>query len=564
MSRRLSLLLFGSLTLFLSVYLRADDPKPAADNPDLVAAEQLYRSGRFADAADKYQAALKVDPKLVPAQAGLVRSLLREQKVEDAFAAASAALTAQPNSAMLLAVMGDVQFREGQMTGAETSYRKALQVDPRQVRPYLGLARIYRSYSLYRHANDELQAAHKIAPDDPEVQRAWFGQLPTRERIAAIEAYLSAPHPDNREETQSLHQYLDFLKAMAERPVHPCRLTSKVDQTDTKLEAMLRDPRHVIGYGLVVKLNDRNQRLLLDTGASGIVIGRKAAEKAGLTRIAAMSFAGIGDKGLQGGYLALAEHIRVGELEFQDCVVHVSDRASITDEDGLIGANVFGSYLIDIDMSDQKLRLSPLPKRPDEPEAPATLKTEKTDDESQADSDEKSGEGGDQKTGQSDVKKTDVAPKRRRLPMDRYIAPEMTKWTPVFRFGHTLLIPTRVNDSPSMLFMIDTGSTTNTLSKQAASQVTKISADPNSHVKGLSGNVSNVYRAEKATLVFGHLAQKNLDMVTFDLSNLSGHLGTEISGILGFNMLHMVQIKIDYRDGLVDFTYDAKRFGTGN
>ena len=86
MRSRLCLFLFCALTLVHSVSLWADDPKPAADNPDLVAADQLYRSGRFADAAEKYQAALKADPKLVPAQAGLVRSLLREQKVDDAFA----------------------------------------------------------------------------------------------------------------------------------------------------------------------------------------------------------------------------------------------------------------------------------------------------------------------------------------------------------------------------------------------------------------------------------------------------------------------------------------------
>lgn len=30
----------------------------------------------------------------------------------------------------------------------------------------------------------------------------------------------------------------------------------------------------------------------------------------------------------------------------------------------------------------------------------------------------------------------------------------------------------------------------------------------------------------------------------------------EVSGILGFETLYMLQIKIDYRDGLVDFVYD--------
>jgi hypothetical protein len=212
--------------------------------------------------------------------------------------------------------------------------------------------------------------------------------------------------------------------------------------------------------------------------------------------------------------------------------------------------------LIDIDIPDQKLRLSPLPKRPDEPETTPALKTQ----EEQGGSEGKSEVEADQTPAETDAQKNAPAPAVRRLPMDRYVAPEMAKWTPVFRFGHALLIPTHVNDSPSMLFMIDTGASSNTLSQRAAKQVTKISVDPNSHVKGLSGNVEKVYRASKATLVFGHLAQKNQDVVTYDMSNISRHMGTEVSGFLGFDTLHMLQLKIDYRDGLVDFVYDASRW----
>src|SRR5208282_3844595 len=176
--------------------------------------------------------------------------------------------------------------------------------------------------------------------------------------------------------TERLQHYLEFLEATVDQPPHACKLVSKVEQTDTKLEPMLRDAQHIVGYGLGVRLNDRNSHLLLDTGASGILIGRKSAEKAGLKHISDIRYFGIGDKGSQGGYLALADHIRVGALEFADCVVHVADRTQLTDEDGLIGADVFSSYLIDIDLPAAKLRLSPLPKRPDETAIPTRLNSE--------------------------------------------------------------------------------------------------------------------------------------------------------------------------------------------
>ena len=536
----------------------AQNAQPLTANADLVAADQLYKAGKFAEAAEKYQALLKVDAKLVAAEAGLIEALLHEQKIDEASAEAIKALGVQPNSAPLLAATGDVQFRLAQMTEAETSYRKALQMDSREVRAFLGLARLWGAYSLYRHAYDALKLAYQIAPNDPEVQRLWFNRLPRRQRIAAIEAYLAGPHPDDPEQTEYLQHYLEFLKATVDKPVHQCRLVSKVQQTDAKLQRMLSDPQRIVGYGLAVKVNERNSRLLLDTGASGILIGRKGAEKAGLTRVSDIRFAGIGDKGLQGGYLAVADHIRVGELEFADCIVTVTDKASVTDEDGLIGANVFGSYLIDIDFPAEKMRLSPLPKRPDETVAPTALNSEG---ESRSNPDDTSEGAGDQKAESTgDASTTAKAAPAPHLPKDRYIAPEMKSWTPVFHFGHALLIGTEVNDSKPMLFLIDTGSGANLISTRAGHDVTKVRSDPSVHVKGLSGTVANVYSADKATLRFSHFAQKNQDIVSLDLSKISQNTGTEVSGILGFQLLHMMQLKIDYRDGLVDFAYDPSRW----
>jgi len=367
--------LAAALFLSLQLIVLGDDTKTI--DPAVAAADQLYRAGKFAEAETSYQALLKTDSKLVPAQVGLVRAMLRQQKIDEALESVNAALTAQPDSAALLAAKGDVQFRRGEMSPAELSYLTAKKHDPREVRAYLGLARLYRSYSLYHTAYGELQIAHEIAPDDVEVQRAWLGMLPRQERLAALEAYLSGSHPDDEEETKRMTEYLEFLKATADKPVHACKLVSKVEQTETKLETVYaQDGRRMRGVGLSVKLNDRTVRLLLDTGAGGIMVSTKIAEKAGLTRVSALHYGGIGDKGLQSGFTAVADHLRIGELEFQDCVVAVSDQRSLADEDGLIGADVFGSYLVDLDLPAERLKLSPLPKRPEDTVAPKSEPTE--------------------------------------------------------------------------------------------------------------------------------------------------------------------------------------------
>jgi hypothetical protein len=78
-------------------------------------------------------------------------------------------------------------------------------------------------------------------------------------------------------------------------------------------------------------------------------------------------------------------------------------------------------------------------------------------------------------------------------------------------------------------------------------------------VKGLNGSVKNVFRADDLTFEFGHLRQRNLNVVAFDTNHISNSIGVEVSGTLGFAMLSSLDIKIDYRDGLVEFSYNPNR-----
>ncbi len=63
----------------------------------------------------------------------------------------------------------------------------------------------------------------------------------------------------------------------------------------------------------------------------------------------------------------------------------------------------------------------------------------------------------------------------------------MANWTKVFRFSHTILVPTSVNDSKPMLFGLDTGAFTNILSLRVGRQIAKVSSDYRDRVGGLNG-----------------------------------------------------------------------------
>ena len=144
-------------------------------------------------------------------------------------------------------------------------------------------------------------------------------------------------------------------------------------------------------------------------------------------------------------------------------------------------------------------------------------------------------------------------------PRDRYIAPEMKDWTPVYRIAHTLLLPASLNKTEQKMFILDTGSFSTTISPDVAREVTKVHANDSVKVHGLSGNVDKVYTADAITFQFANIAQKVEDVVAFDTSSLSKNLNMEVSGLIGYTALAHLTINIDYRDGLMKFTYDPNR-----
>jgi hypothetical protein len=320
---------------------------------------------------------------------------------------------------------------------------------------------------------------------------------------------------------------LNLSEAELKEGEHRCKLVNNVKETETKMELMLYDPQHLRGLGLSVKVNGVASRLMIDTGASGITIDRRIAEKAGVKHLVDHEIAGIGDAQGASGYLGYADKIQIGNLEFQGCYVGVLNQRKVIDDDGLVGADVFAHYLVDLNMPDRKVKLTQLPPFPDEPASTeASLATSS---------------GG------------------HRVLHNRYRPPEMKDYAAILLFGHDMLIPTYVNKSPS-LFIIDTGSWDSTIDLTFAKKVSKVSLDSDTTVRGLSGKVNKVYRTGSVMLVFSHFQQQRDDLTAFDLTNLSDDVETEVSGLLGFTIFNMLDMKIDYRDGLVNFTFDRNRF----
>jgi tetratricopeptide (TPR) repeat protein len=490
-------------------------------------AQQLYRTGKLSDAENDYKTLIEQDPQSALAYVGLVRVYLKQKRLSDASTAAAKAIELAPPLSAVHVAMGEVYFRQAKMDEAEKEFLKEIKRGTRDARAYLGMARLYAAFSFHKSAKQMIDRAYELDPADPDIRKAWMGTLSFAESIKALQTYLAGETNDDAEVHADLEHELTVLQDRENQPNPSCRLRTKISATSINLATLWSSARHFRGAGLIAKLNGTSAVLLLDTGASGILVNGKIAEKAGIKRVVQTDIRGIGDKGSASGYVGFADSVRIGDLEFQGCYVEVSDKKFRTGEEGLIGADIFDHYLVDIDFPDNKLKLSQLPPRPGE-----SAKEPATD--------------------------SDAAAVPRFY--DQYIAPAMKSYTPILRFGHDLLIPTRVNDSDPVLFLIDSGAFDDMISPKFARESTGVSGDSDTTVKGINGVVNKVYRADAVNLQFSHFKHDRKGLVSFDTSLISDGAGTEIAGILGFAMLHLLDVKIDYRDGLVDFQFDPDRF----
>ncbi len=495
-------------------------------SPPLAAALQLYRTGKFPEALAAYSAVVPAGgSEAAAAYAGLARVYLAQKNLSEASAAAQKAMVLTPDRAPAIVALGEVYFRQGKLEEAQAAFSKPLHACDLDARAFLGRYELYAISLNWKRAKTNIDQAYKLDPADPDISRAYMSTLSGKERIAAITEYLAGATDDDEESRTEMKRELDVLQAQSDQPLDGCRLVTKVKSTEAKLEPLSNGPKSVRGYGLSVKVNGVSSRLLLDTGASGILIDQKIAEKAGVKSITKIHIGGIGDAGPAAGFLGRADRLQIGELEFSGCLVQVTGARSVLGSDGLIGANVFRHFLVDIYMPANKLKLSELPPYPDEAATEISL---------------------DSRSSQSSNWH------------DRYVPPEMKGYTPIYIIGHGLAIPTSVNSFPPRLFLIDTGAFDNQLSLAEAKEVTKVSTEYNAEVRGLNGKVKTVYSASNATIKFSNTSRQREDLITIDLANMSDSFGTEISGVLGFAMLWMLDMKIDYRDGLVSFTAESR------
>ncbi len=471
-----------------------------------------YKSGNFVAAIPLLQNAIAKSPNDAALQAALLSSLVYEGKVDQAASADEHDVAAFPNSPEVIAARGEFAFYMGDMPQAERLFKAALKLNENSPRGIFGLSRLYRAASFYRSARLLCLKAHDVDPDDALITQAFLRYIPWAKRRELFGPFAAA-HPWLYQRLQQIQENDSALEAaVGEKKLFETE--GGPQETTLKFFLLMRDAQRARGVGLDLRIGDgKPLRMLFDTGASGILVKQTAVDKAGLAHLGSAKAWGVGDGGARNMFSAVADTCQVGSLKFTNCLVRALEgkRSIAGDEDGLIGADFFQDYLVEIDFQKHRLHLRPLPPRSQDPQG-----------------------------------------------YNRVIAPDEKDFTPVFRFGHMLMVSTTLNRRCTGLFLLDTGSEASNIDSTFARLSTKIYGNDRLRVKGISGEVKNVYEAGKAELQFGHFRQDNMGIMSYDLNNSPEHKEVRLSGILGLPVLSLFRLTIDYRNGLVNFDYILK------
>ena len=490
--------LFFLFLLAVASACAQDHRCPSVAPHDATPAEEAYAQAKYDLAESLYMQALQQKPHDADLSAALVRTLLRLDKTSDALVQANRALADDPNSAAAFTALAEVQFHAGQPWLALQTLTEAAKRDACYARAHLIRSRILRIDSMYASERKELQTAYDIDPNDPDIKHTWLQIDSPAKDIKGTEDALSSMSnvdADLREKAMaSVHALLGQLTENSQT----CKSSPITSKIALPLIPVLPDAKHVSAYQVEVQLPQTKARLVVDTAASGLYISRALADENGFQHATG-----------EPSNTVHADSVRIGSLEFRDCMIGVSDAPFPDKADGFIGTDLFAPYLIALDYPMGKLELAPLPPLPDS--------------------------------------RTEV------LPLDRYIAPAMQGYAPVYHRYQYLLVPVMLNKREQRLFVLDSGMRMSTMTPEVAHAVSSTKVNFTNPMQTVSGGTVQLYR-DSFDFQFANLSLLNQGhILDFDLSAIDQNVGFEVAGLIGFDMLHALTLHLDYRDGLVKF-----------
>jgi hypothetical protein len=425
-----------------------------------------------------------------------LRELLRNGKIIEASRQAAALAASSPDDPTVHAVLGDVLFRQSRFTEAQDAYHAATNKGKGVARGFWGLGRIAQLKGQAEVARHYFSAAFQRDPRDPDIVLSFADMVrddQSRSILLNNFVKLAASEAANNRQVADAAARLEIARRIGPEPM--MHLIGSEESYDIKLDGYFPSGSKRSGVMLKIRLNgSRPLRLLLDSGAEGILVHQKAVRNTGLERLVNSSIGGLGANRAVVGEVALARNVSAGPLTWENCLVRVTPEAIVPAADGIIGLDMFRSFLVQLDFREQILRLRQFPEDTNEETRPRT---------------------------------------------------------PFYQIQHFVLLPTVVNGRDEGYFMLDTGSSFGSVVSPEAAWMIQPREVP---IQGAGGLVEDAFSTSPIRLTVGDRELLDPSPVTMNLSGVSQTQGVEISGIIGYPLLQNFVVTINYRDAVIGFT----------
>jgi len=464
-------------------------------------AREQFFSRRFANAVTTLRELIRLDPANPPARYLLVRTLIEDNQARAALQEAEVVEKEYPTQALSHVAVGDAHFRLADFERALASYQEAVKLDANEPRAHLGLGRVLSSDFQFRSAKEHLRTASSLDPKDPDIALALSSVMaPSLEQLKLEEQYANQATYRDPEELEGTKALIGLFRLKGGR--RPFVAENLVDGVSVSLEGAPPESVRPSAFVLQVTLNKGEAgKLLVDTGAHGILISSRLGEVSSIERLVPYRLGGLGDAGRAAASLGWADSATIGgKLVVRDCPVIVMDNNVSRMWEGIIGTDVLRDFLISLDFRNNVLRIEKL-----------------------------------RQPGGEDYSWDRPAELRPGL-------------TPVRIIEGKLLVKMTVN-SRMAYFVLDTGAAQTLIDRGLGEAVSKLKSSRR-RIGGISGQAQEVLRSEELLLQFAGIEHRG-SLTAVDLTRMSYALGVEIGGLIGCDLLRDVCLTIDYRNGAI-------------
>jgi predicted aspartyl protease len=421
-------------------------------------------------------------------------SNLRDLLIKDDFPLAEAILQRAPRSAETLAFQGEVEFRKGNFEKARSSYQAAIQMNEKTPRAHFGLGKLALAKVNSKTALTEFRRAIALDPMEPLyhffASEAADLEKNTAESRKHLEEFVRLDRHDDEDRLTEAKAGLALMAAFGNKDY------AVIKAPDQPAPIPLRKMLNLIFTD--VKINGKGPyNFVVDTGASQTALSEKLARDLGLKVITSTVLHGVGGSGKANSNIYRIGQLQIGDVSVTDLPAGTFDDPVISQlADGIIGTAMLADFIITINYPDGRMELTHKPvTTPD--------------------------------------------------------------GVPIWCVSNMLLLPADANGKPGN-FIVDTGAITSVLSLSMANAMGVNEKTPGAQVDlgiaGVGGAQGITLMLPPVTLKTARQSEALSQALAIDLKEVSKMLGTEVSGVAGFDFLSKYKLTIDYYKAEIHLT----------